>query len=65
MYNYIKIIRPNLEKQLNNSYPPYPDSRSLPYAVAYAESNRLEALIEERETWALNKIIEHRAVLWT
>lgn len=65
VYNYIKTERPDLEKQLNDSYPPYPDSSGVPYAVAYAETNRLEKLIEQRETWALNKIIEHRGVLWT
>ena len=35
------------------------------YAEAYAETNRLEALIEERDQVAMMTIIRHVKVLWT
>ncbi len=35
------------------------------YNDAYAEVNRLEALIEEKDTWAMNGIIKHRQYMWT
>lgn len=65
VYYYIKTERASLQKRLNDSYPPYPDTRALTYEAAYGETNRLEAEIEERDTWALHKIAEHRGVLWT
>jgi hypothetical protein len=86
VYNYIKAERPQLEKDLVNSYPkplihfdemftPLPgDCAQMKttekiyggsYEEVYAETNRLEKLIDERETWALQKIIEYRRYLWT
>lgn len=35
------------------------------YEEAYCEVRRLEALIEERDTWAMTGIIKHRDYLWT
>jgi hypothetical protein len=35
------------------------------YYEAYAEVHRLEALIEEKDTWAMTGIIKNRAYLWT
>lgn len=35
------------------------------YEEAYAEVRRLEALIEERDTWAMVGIIKNRAYLWS
>ena len=86
VYNYIKNERPQLEKDLENSYPepkiPFNEiftplefgSAEMAstetiyggsYEEVYGETNRLEKLIEDRDTWALRKIIEHRGVLWT
>lgn len=63
VYNYIKYERPSLEKAHDESYPELNAQGS--YYEIYAETNRLEKLIEDRDTWALTKIIEHRGVLWT
>lgn len=65
VYTYIKVERPHLEKQLSESYPPFPDSKDVPYSVAYSEVNRIEKCLADKDTWALLKIIEHRGCLWT
>jgi hypothetical protein len=36
-----------------------------PYKETYAEVHRLEALIEEKDTWAMTGIIKNRQSLWT
>jgi hypothetical protein len=35
------------------------------YAEAYAETNRLETLIAEKDMWAMQIIIKHHQILWT
>jgi hypothetical protein len=35
------------------------------YAEAYAEANRLEKLIEEKDLWAMNIIVQYHQYLWT
>jgi hypothetical protein len=86
VYNYIKVEKPQLEKDLENSYPkrlvpidqvfiPLPCGGAQmastetiyggSYNEVYAVTNRLEKLIDEKDTWALQKIIEHRHCLWT
>lgn len=91
IYEYIKKDRPELEKQLDLSYPKPLDGGNffdhitevgedgkkmyqmksceqiygLSYKEAYAEVHRLEALIEERDTWAMIGIIKNREHLWT
>jgi hypothetical protein len=35
------------------------------YNDAYSKVNKLEALIEEKDTWAMTGIIKHRQHLWT
>jgi Mn-dependent DtxR family transcriptional regulator len=37
----------------------------MPYKEAYAEVRRLEALIEEKDMWAMNTIIKHYQKMWT
>jgi len=37
----------------------------MPYKEAYAEVRRLEALIEEKDMWAMNTIIKHHQKMWT
>ncbi len=92
-YQYIKVDRPALEKQHEESYPKPLDGSAygdnfmkmlktmepgksyssltceaeygMSYEEAYREHNRLEKLIEERDTWTMMKIVEHRGVLWT
>lgn len=65
VYDYIKGERPQLQKQHDESYPYFPPSSKLSYEELYGETNRLEKLLHDRDTWALNKIIEHREYLWT
>jgi hypothetical protein len=87
VYNYIKVERPDLEKQHDNSYPTRSsaeindlfvedadgnctmrsceDLYGMSYAEAYAETTRLEKLIEEKDMWALQTIIKHYQKLWT
>lgn len=83
VYNYIKFTRPQLHKELDESYPkPKVDAFTknvdgkstmksceelygLPFKEAYSETIRLEALIEEKDLWAMNTIIKHRQKMWT
>jgi Mn-dependent DtxR family transcriptional regulator len=37
----------------------------LPYEEAYAETQRLEALIEEKDMWAMQTIVKYYQKLWT
>ena len=37
----------------------------MPYAEAYAETNRLEKLIEEKDLWAMNTIVKYYQYMWT
>jgi hypothetical protein len=37
----------------------------MPYKEAYAEVHRLEALIEEKDMWAMNTIVKHYQKMWT
>lgn len=65
VYVYIKDERPKLDKQLADSYPDFPPTPGLSFRELYAESDRLDKLLEDRDNWALNKIIEYRNYLWT
>ena len=41
------------------------DLYGMSYKEAYAETYRLEALIEEKDMWAMNTIIKHYQKMWT
>ena len=41
------------------------DVYGMPYAEAYAETNRLEKLIEEKDLWAMNTIVKYHQYLWS
>jgi hypothetical protein len=41
------------------------DVYGMSYAEAYAEANRLEKLIEEKDLWAMNIIVQYHQYLWT
>lgn len=70
-YRYAKTGRKELLDALNKSYPEINFSKTgtfsteQPYHIAYAETNRLEKLIEDKDYWAMNIIIKHVGVLWT
>jgi len=71
VYHYAKTGRAALQKALDESYPEIditsktPWKTEQPYEIAYAETNRLEKLIEEKDQWAMTTIIKHVGVLWT
>jgi len=89
-YNYVKTERPQLEKQLDDSYPESTFSEDWVgkttkivngteftimktceerfgalYAEVYAETNRLDALIEEKDQVAMSIIVKNVHYLWT
>ena len=41
------------------------DLYGMPYKEAYAETHRLEALIEEKDMWAMQTIVKHYQKMWT
>jgi hypothetical protein len=70
VYDYIKDERPALVKAHDESYPEinfntFAPVNDVPFNEAYAENNRLEALLEEKDDWALHKIVELREYIWT
>jgi hypothetical protein len=84
-YAYITKERPQLQKDLDNSYPPFKglddmfelktdeNGRRLfefkddgvPYEVKYKEVNRIEELIENKDTEILTEFIKRRNYFWT
>lgn len=84
-YNYITKERPQLEKDLENSYPPLPDfdkifkptidengnkrfemfDDGIPYEAKYKEVNRIEKLIEDKDTEILTEFTKRRNYFWT
>jgi hypothetical protein len=68
VYVYIKTERALLQKQHVASYPDYPLPPELEgkgYYEVYAETNRLEKLIKEKDQWAMHAIVTHVGYLWT
>jgi len=70
-YHYAKTGRAALQKALDESYPEIDMTRKdawkteQPYHIAYAETNRLEKELEDKDQWAMGIIIKHVGVLWT
>lgn len=63
VYDYIKVTRPQLHKDLDNSYPELDAKGS--YQELYSETDRLDNKIKELDEWAMNVIIKNREHLWT
>lgn len=63
-YDYIKNRRPQLQKELDESYPNY-EKRTGKYEIDYAETNRLELLINKEDTKYLTWIVVNRDFFWT
>lgn len=61
-YNYIKVTRPKLQQEYEDSYP---TTFTGDYLVDYAETNRLEKLIDSEDTKYLTWIVVHRQYFWT
>ena len=84
-YTYITKDRPQLQKDLDSSYPPHKDFKDMfapivdengkkmfqmvddgvPYEVKYKEVNRIEELIENKDTEILTELIKRRNYFWT
>lgn len=63
-YDYIKIRRPQLEKEHENSYPDE-DARTGIFEIDYAENTRLELLLNKEDTKYLTWIVTNRDYFWT
>ncbi len=62
-YVYITVERPKLEDDLSNAYPSFGSKGT--YEEKYGEVNRLEALIEQKDTEILVDIVKKRAWFWS
>lgn len=62
-YDYIKNVRPSLEKQAENSFPELGVEGT--YEEKYSEVNRLEKEIEDNDTKWLTWIVSNRNFFWT
>jgi hypothetical protein len=62
-YDYIKVRRPDLQKQLDNSYP-NEETMTGDYHVDYAEHTRLEVLLNKEDTKYLVWIVTNRDYFW-
>ncbi len=63
-YDYIKVRRPQLQKDLDNAYPDL-DKSSGDYWKDYAEVNRIETLLDKEDTKYLVWIVTNRDFFWT
>jgi hypothetical protein len=86
-YDYITIERPQLEKDMDNAYPPLRPlnemfvpcetdekgkvkmfkmvERKESYEELYGEVNRLEQLIQDKDTEILSQLIKYRHFFWS
>ncbi len=85
-YDYITIERPQLEKDMDNAYPPLRPmdewfeetdktlngtklfkmkERTESYEELYGEVNRLEQLIQDKDTEILTQLIRYRYFFWS
>jgi hypothetical protein len=62
-YDYIKVRRPKLQSQFENSYPDE-ETMTGEYEIDYAEHNRLEVLINKEDTKYLVWIVTNRDYFW-
>jgi hypothetical protein len=63
-YTYIKIRRPKLQEQYDNSYPD-PERPSREFGIDYAENIRIELEMDKEDTKYLVWIVTNRDWLWT
>ena len=60
--------KPNLEKQRDAAYPPYPlptEMKDYPYDQLYGKHNELEKMIEDTDSKILKEMIDFRQYMWT
>jgi len=77
IYNWAKTGRAEMQKKLDDSYPPFDISKGFPlqynnpddakkkYEELYGETNRLEKLIYDTDTEYMIWLVTHRNILWT
>ncbi len=63
-YDYIKVRRPKLQEEFENSYPNEETATGV-FSVDYAENTRLESLIDTEDTKYLVWIVTNRNYFWT
>jgi hypothetical protein len=69
-YQYITVERPQLQKDLDEAYPPLTGKRLTEinrdsYEKEYAEVHRIEKLIQDKDTKVLTETIKYRQYFWT
>ena len=69
-YQYITVERPELQKDLDEAYPPLTTKRlteinHTSYEEEYAEVHRIEKLIKDKDTKILTETIKYRQYFWT
>jgi hypothetical protein len=86
-YDYITIERPQLEKQMEDAYPPLPSINEMfkpceidengkvkmyqmvddgkTYEEKYGEVNRLEQLIQDKDSDILTQMVKYRYFFWS
>jgi hypothetical protein len=69
-YQYITVERPQLQKDLDDAYPPLTAKRLTEvnrdtYEKEYAEVHRIENLIEKKDSKILTEIVKYRQYFWT
>ena len=69
-YQYVAVERPQLQKDLDDAYPPLTAKRlteinHISYEKEYAEVHRIEKLIQDKDTKVLTETIKYRQYFWT
>ena len=69
-YQYVAVERPQLQKDLDEAYPPLTAKRLteinfISYEGEYAEVHRIEKLIQDKDTKVLTETIKYRQYFWT
>jgi hypothetical protein len=69
-YQYVAVERPQLQKDLDEAYPPLTAKRlteinHISYEKEYAEVHRIEKLIQDKDTKVLTETIKYRQYFWT
>ena len=69
-YQYVAVERPQLQKDLDEAYPPLTAKRlteinHISYEKEYAEVHSIEKFIQDKDTKVLTETIKYRQYFWT
>lgn len=64
-YNYITKERLALQKQFDEALEVASNNRGVEYAERYAETNRIEALIDQKDQETLEGLAKYRQYMWS